>query len=697
MSTSTPATGQPTILTTMQGAAFLLTLSCAGVAAAQNADANPKQLEDVVVTANRSEQRRFDTPASIDAVPVDPLRLGSPLVNMSELLSVVPGIQARERQNYAQDLQISVRGFGSRSTFGVRGVRILIDGIPATQPDGQGQAATASLTSAKRIEVLRGPVAQLYGNAAGGVVQVFTADPPTDGRVHLGASAGAGSYNQTQIEGSIAGGNDVIGGLLDVSQYATDGYRDHSAARRNQLNAKLVARPSSDTTLTGVFNVFDQPLAQDPLGLTRAQFDQNPRQVVQPALTFNTRKTIRQHQGGVVLEQRLSASDTINARVYAGTRQVFQTLALAANGVVDLDNSYGGAGLSWTRKTSVNGMPLNWTVGVESDRLDQERRGFNNVNGTPGAISRSELDKAQNTDFFGQLDWTFLPQWKASAGVRSSRVRLNIDDRLTPVNNGTVDYRNTSPVLGLVWYAREDLNFYGNIGRGFETPTLAESAYRSTATASPGPNLSLRASRSLQGEIGAKYRSGRHVADLALFDATSQDEIVPLSTLNGRTVYQNVDEVKRRGLELSLQSGWGQVSTRVAYTYLDAQFGKAYVNVQNGAVAAGNRLPGVPAHSLSTQVEFKPTQQATVGAEMRLDSKVYVNDINSEAAPGYAIFNLRGAYEFRAGPSRMFLYGRLDNVFDRQYAGSVIVNDGNRRFYEPAAGRRLFVGLRTQF
>lgn len=658
-----------------------------------------------MVSASRSEQRRFDAPASIDAVQVDTQHAASPLVNLSELLQAVPGIQVRERQNYAQDLQVSVRGFGTRSTFGVRGVRILIDGIPATMPDGQGQAATASLNSAQRIEVLRGPVAQLYGNAAGGVVQVFTKEPPLKPAPPFASAAvGAGSYGQRQADVSVGGGAETVGGLLDVAHYSTDGYRDHSAAERTQVNAKVVARPSSDTTVTGIFNRFDQPTAQDPLGLTHAQFEQNPRQVTPGAITFDTRKRIEQNQAGVLLDQRLSANDTLHARAYGGTRQIMQTLSFSgsaansAGGVVDLDNSFKGAGLSWTHKMKVNALPFNWTLGVEGDQLDQTRRGYVNNNGSAGALRRDEIDSADNLDVFGQADWTFAPQWTATAGARASRVRFAVDDHYvtaaSPNDSGSVEYRNTSPVAGLVWHATDDINVYGNIGRGFETPTLTEMAYRPGAT---GPNLALKPSRSVQGEVGVKLHSGRHSVDVALFDAHSNDEIVPLTNDNGRSIFQNVDKVERRGVEVSWKAAWDKLATQLGYTLLDARFKQAFTNGQGTAVSAGNRLPGAPMHSLFAQLEYRPRDAVTTAVEMRAESHAYVDDLNSDAAPGYAVFNLRAGYDFRAGGMKMALYGRLDNLFDRNYAGSIIVNDSNRRFFEPAAGRRLFVGLRTMF
>lgn len=677
---------------------------CVAVPAAYAQQAPLKRLDDVVVTASRAEQRRFDSAASIDAVQVDALRIASPLVNLSELTAAVPGIQVRERQNYAQDLQVSIRGFGTRSTFGVRGVRLLIDGIPATMPDGQGQAATASLTTAKRIEVLRGPVAQLYGNAAGGVLQVFTADPQT-GQAPVGsASIGAGSYGQRQIGASTGGGSEALAALVDISRYSTDGYRDHSAAERTQLNAKLVARPASGTVVTGIVNVFDQPHAQDPLGLTRAQFEQEPEQVVPGALIFDTRKRVEQKQAGVVLEHRLSAADTLNARLYGGTRQVFQTLAFSGNaassagGVVDLDNSYYGVGASWNRRMKLNGLPLQWTIGIEADKLDQERRGFVNDNGRAGDARRDERDTARNLDLFAQIDWTFLPKWKATAGMRTSRVRFAIDDHhitaASPDDSGSVRYRNTSPVLGLVWHASEDFNVYGNLGRGFETPTLVETAYRTDAT---GPNLDLEASRSTQGEIGIKLRNGNHLLDAALFHAASRDEIVPLTTQNGRAVFQNVDKVVRRGLEVAWKVEGERMSTQLGYTLLDARFRRQFVNAQNATIAAGNRLPGAPMHSLFAQVEYRPRGSLRLALEMRAESRAYVDDSNSDVAPGYAVFNLSAGYEFKLGMAQMVLYGRLDNLFNRNYAGSVIVNEGNQRFFEPAADRRLFVGLRGRF
>lgn len=689
---------------------ILASCIAAASAPAYSQETAPRVLQDVVVSASRAEQQRFDAPAAIDAINIDSFRALSPLVNISELLGPVPGIQVRERQNYAQDLQISARGFGSRATFGVRGVRILVDGIPATMPDGQGQASTASLTSAQRIEVLRGPLAQQYGNAAGGVLQVFTRDPSV-GRMSGSVSLGAGSDDQRQAGFSLSGGTREISGLIDFSHFRTDGYRDHSRAERNHVNAKVVMRPSSDTKLTGIINSFNQPISDDPLGLTRELFESDPRQAVGAAETFDTRKSVQQHQAGLVLDHRLSTADSIQARAYYGSRDVFQTLGFRGNtvaadgsgrttsagGVVDLDRRFGGVGVNWSHKTAIGRQPFKWTLGVDADNLRETRRGFINEFGTPGELRRNELDKVENLDFYALAEWAVSPAWDINAGVRRSRVKFKIDDNFFndgSDDSGSVTYRNTSPVVGVVWHATDAVNLYANLGKGFETPTLAESAYR---IGGPGPNLSLRASESKQAETGIKVRSGRHTGEAAIFFARSDDDIVAFANTNGRTIFQNADRVERRGLELSWKADWSRIRTQVGYTYLKATFERPFTNAAGVTIAAGNRLPGVPRHSLFADAEFRMTPAATVGLEARADSEVFANDINTATASGFALFNARAGYEFSAGGMKMFLFGRVDNLLDRQYVGSVIVNEGNQRFYEPGSDRRVFVGLRSMF
>ncbi|WP_325344314.1 TonB-dependent receptor family protein [Xylophilus sp.] len=675
-----------------------------GKAVAQEAAAT---LAPVEVNASTAAQRRFDAAASYDILQLDPFRAATPLVNLSELVAGQPGVAVIDRGNYAQDLQIAVRGFGSRSTFGVRGVRILVDGIPATMPDGQGQAATAQLPSASQVELLRGPLAQQYGNAAGGVLQVTTRDPRPGGGAS--ASAAAGSSGLRVLGASFDFGDRTLGGLLDVSHMETDGWRAHSAAERTHLNGKLVARPDGDTTITALVNLFDQPNAQDPLGLTRAQFDADPRQTPSVADQFNTRKSISQNQLGLVLDRRLGDQDSLRARVYGGKRALRQYLSMSgdaltsAGGVVDLDRDYYGAGVAWTHALRLlSGLPASWTVGLDADRLAENRRGFVNNGGTAGALRRDERDRAGNTDLHAQVDAWVAPTWRVIAGLRSTQVRVSVDDHYitaaNPDDSGSRTYRQTSPALGLVWSASDSVNLYANVGRGFETPTLAEMAYSQTNT---GPNYGLAASRSRQAELGVKWQGGAWGAQqrlqAAVFDARSRDEIVPAATVNGRTVYQNADRVRRRGAELAWSATAGAWTPRLAFTWLDAAFDSDYQVAGGARVPSGNRLPGTARQTALVGVDYAAPAGWTAGAEVLAASRTFANDVNTAWAPGYAVAALKAGYAFTAGGVRWYAWGRIDNLFDRRYAGSLIVNDGNSRFYEAAAGRRAVVGLRAQF
>ncbi|RYF08061.1 MAG: TonB-dependent receptor [Comamonadaceae bacterium] len=684
-----------------------------GAVAGSTAATAAATLPAVQVQGSAQAQRRFDAAASHSSVQVDGFTATTPLVNLSELLAGQAGVVALDRGNYAQDLQIAVRGFGARSTFGVRGVRILVDGIPATMPDGQGQAATAQLQSAAQIDVLRGPLAQLYGNAAGGVLQVTTREPRAgrDGASGLtGAQVGvaAGSSGQRLVDASLDFGDRTLSGLVDLSQFETDGWRDHSAARRTHLNGKLVVRPDGDTKITALVNLYDQPRAQDPLGLTRAQFEADPRRVASVATAFDTRKSVGQNQLGVVLERQLSATDSVRARAYGGQRDLRQYLsfsgaaASSAGGVVDLDRDYYGLGLAWTHAARMpSGLPLTWTVGVDADRLSELRQGLVNDNGTAGDLRRHERDQAGNTDLFAQVDAWIAPTLRAVAGLRASRVRSEVDDRYVtatnPDDSGSRTWRQTSPAFGLVWAATDGLNLYANVGRGFETPTLAEMAYSAGNT---GPNYGLGASRSRQMEIGAKWQGAQHRLEAAWFDARSQGEIVPAATVNGRTVFQNADNVRRRGLELAWSAQAGAWTPRASYTYLDAYFGSAYTGAGGVQVPAGNRLPGTARHVAQLALDYAPSAAWQWGATLDLSGKVFANDGNTDAAPGFGVVGLRAGYRLGAaaeGAPRWQLWARLDNLLDRRYAGSLIVNDGNGRFFEPAAGRRIMVGVRAQF
>jgi iron complex outermembrane recepter protein len=688
---------------------MLLAVTLPLEAGAQAAGASAPALTlapEVVVSATREEAREFDLPVAIDSVDGRVVREDNAQVNLSESLNRVPGILVQNRQNYAQDLQVSSRGFGARAAFGVRGVRLVADGIPASMPDGQGQSATFSLSSVGRIEVLRGPFASLYGNASGGFIQTFTADGPE--RPTVRPSLSIGSYDSYRAGLHFGGTAGALNYVLDGSRFETDGYRDHSAARRDQFNAKLRIGFASGATLTALVNALEQPDTQDPLGLRRDQMQANPRQVDPAAINFNTRKSIEHRQGGLVYEHPLGGGDVMRLAGYAGARDVVQYLSIplgpqlaptSGGGVVDLDRSFGGASLRYTASRVVAAGPLKLTGGIEYDRMDERRKGFINNFGTRGALKRDQDDRASTTDIFAIAEWSFAPRWVLAGGARTSRVKFESRDHFiapgNPDDSGAVSHSGNSAALGILYKLTERVHVYANAGRGFETPTLAELSYRPDRTS--GLNLDLRPSRSEQMEVGIKanLHAGQRVR-LTLFEVDTKDEIVVNAASGGRTDFKNAGKTRRRGVEASWEAVFGHgFEAYAAWTWIDAHYRDAFTSGTPAVgIPAGNRLPGVAASSLFAELIWRHARSGFhAGIEARRVGRVAVDDLNSEFADSYAVASARLGFEQRGRQWRLNEFVRVDNVTDRRYAGSVIVADGNRRFYEPAPGRNYLVGL----
>ena len=665
-------------------------------------------LQEVVISASGQEQKSFDAPAAIQAVGQDVIESAGPRVNLSESLNRVPGITVLNRQNYAQDLQLSIRGSGSRAPFGIRGSRLIVDGIPATMPDGQGQASTISLASAQRIEVLRGPLAQLYGNSSAGVVQVFTADGPARPELRFSVDAGANGLRRYGVQA--AGQQGGVNYVVDYSDFRTDGWRANSAAERRHLNAKLRTAVSDDTRITVVANVFDQPISGDPLGLTRAQMTANPRQADVRSTEYQAGKDVSQRQVGLVVDHRLDRDSELMARVYTGQRDLdnrlsiplsAQMAATAAGGVVRLDRHYSGAGLRYSRQQALGQGSVRYSMGFDLERMAEHRQGFINNFGVQGALKRDEDDTVQSTGVYAQADWLINEHWSAVAGLRTNRVAFRVNDFFirpgNPDDSGRASFSATNPVVGLTRHFGTDSNLYFNVGRGFETPTFAELGYRAGAS---GPNLALRDARSTLAELGFKTHIAEHQRlDVALFHIATSDEIVVASSSGGRTYYTNAGKTRRSGIELAHSAQWTpQWRTHLAITTLNARFADAFAS-GGTTVPSGNRIPGVPTRTLFGEVVWQPQAWPgfTVALEMVHTGRMVVDDLSSDRTDAATVFHVRLGWEQRVGAWRFKEYVRVDNIADKAYVGSVIADESNRRFFEPAPGRQWGLGVSASY
>lgn len=697
-----------------------IALACSQTVSAQTAT-NPtdgtaaETLAPVVVTSTHVERPIFDVPASVNVIDGELMRDQQMQVNLSESLGGVPGMLIQNRQNYAQDLQMSIRGFGSRSTFGVRGIRLYVDGIPATMPDGQGQTSNIDIASIDRVEVLRGPFSALYGNSSGGVVQVFTEQGSGPPQITSSFTAGSDNQRRYGLKASGSANEDNFDYLLSTSRYTTDGYRDHSAARKNLANAKLGIQLNNDDRLTLVMNSVDLK-ADDPQGLTYDEFIDDPRSAAPNALLFDTRKTVKQTQGGLTYQRRINADNELRMMAYYGQRKTIQYLAIPvatqmnpghAGGVIDLTRNYGGVDLRWTSQLSLAGRPLTLIGGVAYDTLTEDRLGYENFSegqlGVQGDLRRKEVNELWNIDPYLQASWQFAPRWTLDAGLRYSTVHFNSEDRYVTEGNGdgsgSARYDELLPMAALRYQPTEKFSVYATIGRGFETPTFNEISYRPNDL--PGLNFGLQPSVNTSIEVGAKAQVGGGLLTAALFQTRTEDEIVSAGGVGGRTTYRNAGSTRRNGFEL----GWsGNIDrhwrAQFAYTWLDATYRDSfYSGAPDPAnlVPAGNRIPGIAEHSLFAALAWAPPTGWRAGVEGRYLSKFYVNDSNDAAAPAYFTAALHAGYRWQLSHWDVNAFARVDNVLDKHYAGSAIVNAGFGRYYEPAPGRNWTAGVSATY
>ncbi|WP_192455268.1 TonB-dependent receptor family protein [Acinetobacter oleivorans] len=664
------------------------------------------------VEATRTDTTYLQTPASvfrIDAPPVDT----SSQVNLTEVVKGIPSLQLRNRENYAQDLQLSMRGFGARSTFGVRGIRLYVDGIPATMPDGQGQTSNIDLSSLDHVEVLTGPFSSLYGNSSGGTI--LTSTKEGQGKDSIELSYSGGSHDKSRaglvLQGGAKGANEPSY-VISSSYFDTDGYREHSGAEKVLNNAKLSWNLNDGSKINWITN-YVKIHADDPQGLTHDQWNANPKQQVPFLKQFNVRKDIEQTQTGVTWSKPINDKNELYAMAYLGNRQVTQYQSIPkstqdasinhAGGVIDFERDYYGADFRWTGKELLPNTTL--SVGVALDAMDEDRKGFENfnlVNGQPsygvkGNLRRDEDNTLWNIDPYLQASWQFLPTWRLDTGVRYSNVHYKSKDNYLSNgdDSGKTDYSKVLPSAALSWQILPELMAYVSYAKGFETPTFTEMAYRPDGES--GFNFDLTASTSDTYETGLKSQNQLGDFTLAVFQTKTKDDIVSAGNSNGRSTFRNADKTLREGVEFAWNKKlWRDLTATASYTYLDATFDADIPALGSIAqIPSGNAIPGIAKNQAYASLAWQPSHGLYGGVDVQYMDKVYVNDTNSDAAPSYSVTSANVGYAWVMGDWKVNSFARVDNLFDKNYAGSVIVNDGNGRYFEPADGRNWSAGLRV--
>lgn len=665
----------------------------------------PVTLDPVIVSVTRGlAASPLDAPFAMTVLTPDLSRPGQRHIALDESLSLVPGLVAANRTNPSQDPRISIRGFGARSTFGVRGVRVLRDGMPLTLPDGQTPVDYLSLESVGRIEAIRGAASALYGNASGGVIDLRTAPPPATklaGEVRqLIADYG---FSRTTIKG---------GGISGPAYYQADaslthngGFRDHSRQRTTSGFARAGAM-FRGTDYAAQMLGLDMPLAENPGALTRLQFRSNPRLADQPSVNKAARKVVRQLQVGLSADRKLSR-DEIFAAAFVGARTLYNPLTFA---VVDVGRRTYGASGRFTHLWPLGERADKLTAGFDFQSQNDSRRNFTNCNSSPplvaptvtcpvldvekGSITLDQRELVSGAGAYLNDELVVTPRLRLSGGLRADHVSFEVRDRLiitgNPDDSGRRTLHAVTPYAGIVWRAGRLQSWYANVSSAFETPTATELGNQPDGRA--GINNELKPQKSTTWETGFKGWLGKAVQyDVAGFFTGVNDELVPFEIPGGagRRYFRNAGRTSRRGAELGFSLSEGPVLVSGAYSYSDFRFDRY---ATGSFVFDGRRIPGIPMNRAQASATFSRNAVFAV-AEAEVASASFADDANSARAPGYEVMHLRAGSGRLFGTPLLSLTVGIQNLFNRVYSPSVSVNAAAAKFFEPAPRRTFYVGV----
>lgn len=648
--------------------------------------ANSAEPERLVVTAQQQQRSWLSSAAAVERRMFSQPESAS---DLAALLQGMPGLQADQRANLAQDSRFSIRGFGSRSSFGVRGIEVLLDDIPWSTPDGQSQPSSMLLAQLQSAEVLRGAAAALYGNAAGGVLALQSAPLPSPG-LQLQHSSAADLSQQLVVV-------NLEQQQLSWSQARYQGFRPHNEAQKRQASWRAEFAPSfaPDIQLKLRFDWSDDPLLQDPLALTASEWQQNPQQTNVAALRFNSRKSSAQRQYSAQLQPD---SQQWQVSLWQGQRDIEQYLAFAgdaptsAGGVVALTRYY--RGVKAQRQWQLDRWFLQFFA--QTDQQRDLRRGYVNQQGIAGELRRDEAGKVTSQEAGVRSRYQTAAWGELHAGWKWSQLDFQVRDYLinpqNPDDSGDKQLQQPSYSLGWNYPLSTELSAYLSLGRGFESPTLTEMAYQRQGA---GLNLALKPAINRLTDTGLKWQSGQNMLALDLFHADSEDELVVEQANNGRTTYRNAAATRRYGTELSWQyqssAYWQQ---QLSVSWLQARF-VATLNGDN----LKSRLPGVAARQASWQWQYQPfgTAQWQLSSTVNYRSKVFTDDQNRHSAPASTLLNVSSRWQWQQQQWRWQFWLAADNLTNRQYVGAVVVNQSNGRSFEPGLPRQLQAGLQWQW
>lgn len=667
---------------------------------ADDIEKDAEQLQDITVQATRVDKSLYEIPASVGYVSKDDIQLGQQQLGLDESLDKVPGIFMQNRYNFNQDLSISIRGFGI-AEFGIRGVKIYVDGIPGTLPDGQGGIDNIDIGSIDHMEVIRGPSSSLYGTASGGVINLYSEDGPAIPFVEGRASFGSDNFSQMQVK--TGGQKNDLNYLVSFSRLDFEGFRPHGRTERHILNSKFRWDIDNTSDLTVTANILNKPIAEDPGSVNRAQYETAYGSARANNITYDAEETADQQQFGLVYHKAFNAKHEITARNYYVFRQFANKLPFGApfsqGGMVAFDRFYTGGGLQYTYNDQFFGHHNRFTTGFDIDSQMDDRQNFQNQFGTKGPLSLNQNEDVFSWGAFLQNEFSITDNLELTFGVRYDEVKFDFTDKFLSDgsdDSGKVKFDHWSPQAGLLWKFRDWANLYGSVSTSFETPTSTEF---SVPAGGGGFNTSLDAQTATNYEVGIKgVLPGQVTYQLSIFTADVTNEILPAGTNGfGNIFFNNAGKSSRKGVEAGLSFRPLQgLEVSLAYTYSEFKF-DSFIDPTVPVDYSGNKIPGAPEQFGNVEIAYYSPSGFYTVFNTQVTDRIYVDNANSDTAPGYFVSNIRTGVTGNIGNTEISPFLGVNNIFNKKYVANVRINDGNSRFFDPAPGFSVYAGISVTY
>ena len=671
---------------------FLLLVLLTGLCHAQIDSLSTIKLEEIELTSLKTRVNPLYFPGAISRIEISAENQKQQL-SLQEFLTSIPGIISFNSSNFAQDLRLSIRGFGARSAFGIRGIKLVVDGIPETTPDGQGQLDNLPLGLLESIEVIRGPSAVRYGNAAGGVVSIQTLSNVKEDFHRIGLRTGSFGFTQLNYTAGITNENTQL--VLHLNHTKGNGYRDHSQFENNQFNAKIKHQLKPSAKIVFQFNATNSPFAADAGGQTLEEFSTNRRVARNNNVTYKAGEKITHLKAGTSFFYEKKAL-SIQSYGFVSNRKFQGQLPFSDGGWVELNRNYAGQGSLFTYAWSIQNIQSKTQLGYSLSFQDDNRDRFMNLNGQKGGMTLSQMERftAFGAYLIEQLTYK---KWSLNGGIRWDDNQLSVEDRFF-IDGNASDKRNLtawSPQVGLSFQLKPRLVIYGNYSQSYETPTLSE------LSADPnnrgGFNDLVNIQEAQNNEVGLKYKGTQTQWNVVYFSIDTKNDLVPyeLAAAPGRTFFQNAGTTVRNGVEIDLTHEFNDKFTfSLSYSQTDFTYRKYE---SNGQRLDGNKLPGIPSSFGNISFDYLFNNKAQLNYERVYRGELFAQDSNTTSIAGFWRDDISYKIPFKLATSTGHIILGSTNLFNVKYSDNIRINAFGGRFYEAAPMRSLYAALLLKF